>query len=201
MRKKTLIKTYAPHGGIDTGSTSVTGSFEKDINLDIVLKLNDMLKIFGFNTELTRETDKSIHDSGVTGIKNQKISDMDNRLELINSFDNSIFISIHQNEFTEEKYSGAQMFYSLANPLNERLAAIMQEAFVSQLQPENTRETKLTESEIFLTYNAKNPSLMVECGFLSNNAEALLLDDEYYRSKVAFTVFCGIESFVEEEII
>ncbi len=192
-----IIVLDAGHGGMDGGGVSITGSLEKNINLDILLKSRDMLKAFGYDVVTTRESDISIHDDGVEGVGNQKRSDMDNRLELFNKYENSVAVSIHQNQFTEEKYYGAQMFYSNTNPLNEHFAQIMQNKFVQNLQPENNREIKLAGKELFLTYFTENPSLMVECGFLSNNEEAKLLDTSEYRSKVAFTIFSGINEFCE----
>lgn len=88
------------------------------------------------------------------------------------------------------------MFYSDTNSQNERLAEIMQGQFVKFIQPDNQREIKLCGKELFLCYFSENPTVMVECGFLSNEAEAKLLTDEEYQSKVAFTIFSGINEFV-----
>ena len=115
----------AGHGGIDSGCVSVNGAEEKDINLSIMLKLRDMLEVTGLRVEVTRDTDRSIHDTGVTGLGNQKKSDMKNRLDIVNSFDDAVFVSIHQNQFTDPKYSGAQMFYPEGSEESEHLAAII----------------------------------------------------------------------------
>lgn len=155
-----------------------------------------MLEICGYEVKVTRDTDKSIHDSGIEGIANQKKSDMDNRLEIFNKYEDSICISIHQNQFTDRKYSGAQMFYSDTNKLNENLAQTMQSEFVKHLQPDNQREIKLCGKELFLCYFSKNPTVMVECGFLSNVEEGKLLSTDEYQSKVAFTIFSGINQFL-----
>ena len=160
---------------MDGGGVSVNGALEKDINLSILLKLRDMCEAFGYNVVVTRDTDKSIHDEGVTGVGNQKKSDMDNRLELFNKYDNAIALSIHQNLFTQSQYSGAQMFYSTTNPMNQALAQTMQTAFVALLQSENTREIKEVGKELFLCYLTECPSVMIECGFLSNPEEVGIL--------------------------
>lgn len=193
-----VIILDAGHGGIDSGCVSVHGAEEKDINLSILLKLREMLKITGFQVEVTRDTDKSIHDTGVTGLGNQKKSDMSNRLEIINSFDNAVFVSIHQNQFTDPKYFGAQMFYPLESSESERLAAIMQGNFVSLLQPENNREIKPVGSEIYLLHNAECPAVMAECGFLSNEDEASKLETEEYQAQVAFTIYKSICDYLFE---
>ena len=145
---------------------------------------------------VTRDKDISIHDEGVTGIRNQKVSDMENRLELFNKFPNAVCLSIHQNTFTDPKYSGAQMFYSSANPDSERFASILQNLFVQNLQPDNTRETKLCGKELYLCYYCNNPAVMAECGFLSNPAEAARLCDAGYRRQVAYTLFTGLQEFM-----
>ncbi len=155
-----------------------------------------MLEIYGYEVKVTRDKDKSIHNNGIEGIANQKKSDMDNRLEIFNKYENSICISIHQNQFTDPKYSGAQMFYSDTNEMNESLAQTMQNEFVKLIQPDNQREIKLCGKELFLCYFSKNPTVMIECGFLSNTEEGKLLASDEYQSKVAFTIFSGINNFL-----
>jgi len=195
-----VIVIDAGHGGLDSGCVSVNGAEEKNINLSILLKVQDMCEAFGYTVVVTRDTDISIHDEGVTGTGNQKRSDMDNRLEIFNKYENAVAISIHQNQFTQSQYSGAQMFYSRNNPLNEKFARIMQDEFVTQLQPDNTRETKPCGKELFLCYYSNCPTLMIECGFLSNPDEAALLESEEYQSKVAFTIFGGLNKFIIENM-
>lgn len=186
----------AGHGGMDGGCSSAEGVPEKGINLNIMLALRDWLEAFGYRVEVTRDTDRSIHDQGIEGIANQKSSDMDNRLALFNQYDNAVCISIHQNQFTDTKYSGAQMFYANTNSESERLAQSLQTQFHEQLQPQNNREIKLCGSELFLCYYCENPTVMVECGFLSNPDEAALLTTEEYQYKVAFTIFSGIQGWL-----
>lgn len=193
----TIIVLDAGHGGIDGGCSTADGQVEKTINLNILLDARDMARMFGYEVETTRDTDKSIHDKGVTGIRNQKLSDMDNRLEIFNMHDNAVCVSIHQNTYTDPKFSGAQMFYSETNDENERLATLMQNKFTEYVQPENKRETKLCGSELFLCYYCNNPTLMIECGFLSNAEEAEKLTNRAYQQKVAFTVFSGIDEFIK----
>ncbi len=191
-----IIVLDAGHGGIDGGCSSADGVPEKGINLDILLRLRDMLEISGYTVEVTRDTDTSIHDKGIEGIANQKSSDMDNRLEIFNKHENAVCISIHQNQFTDSRYHGAQMFYSSSNDESERLARTLQSRFAENLQPENEREIKLCGKELFLCYYSKNPTVMAECGFLSNPDEAALLNTDDYRGKVAFTLYTGINEFV-----
>ena len=191
------VKTYADHGGMDGGCSSADGTTEKGINLSIMMTVHDMCKVFGYEVEATRKTDISIHDKGVTGIGNQKRSDMDNRLALFNKYDNSICISIHQNLFTDPQYSGAQMFFSDTHPRNEEFAGIMQQKFRTNLQPDNNRETKLCGKELYLCYFCNNPTLMIECGFMSNPEEAAKLKTPEYQKQVGFTIFNGMNDFVQ----
>lgn len=193
---KPVIVLDAGHGGLDSGAVGVTGVLEKDINLSIVLTLRDMFEMSGFEVVLTRDEDISIYDPGVEGIRNQKLNDMDNRLKIIQSYPDSIFLCIHQNNFTDSQYSGAQMFYNNNNPKNRTLAQIMQNRFV-QLQPHNGREIKLSGEELFLLKSNKNPSLMIECGFLSNPEEEQNLSTWEYQQKVAFTIYGGVMEFLE----
>ncbi|MBQ4225454.1 MAG: N-acetylmuramoyl-L-alanine amidase [Oscillospiraceae bacterium] len=194
----TMIVLDAGHGGIDGGCSTADGIPEKGINLDIMLSVRDMSVIFGYSTVTTRDTDMSIHDSDAEGIRAQKISDMENRLEIFNKFPDAVCLSIHQNTYTDPKFNGAQMFYSKTNPESAHLASIMQGLFKENLQPYNERETKLCGNELYLCHFCKNPAVMAECGFLSNPDEAAKLTDPEYRRKVAFTLFEGLNRFITE---
>lgn len=157
-----------------------------------------MLEANGFSVIVTRDDDRSIHDDGIEGIAAQKSSDMDNRLEIFNSEKNAVCISIHQNQFTKPQYKGAQMFYSTTNENSEALARSMKKRFTELLQPDNQREIKQCGKELFLCYFSENPTVMVECGFLSNPEEAALLVTDEYQSKVAFTIFSGICDYLDQ---
>lgn len=185
----------AGHGGMDSGAVGVTGALEKEINLSIVLKLQAMLEFSGYNVMLTRSDDRSIHDQHITGIGNQKRSDMSNRLAIVKSHPNGIFFSIHQNKFTQEKYWGAQMFYTSKHADNMNIARIMQQRF-KLIQPENDREIKLSGDELYLFKETEIPALLIECGFLSNANEENKLKTDEYRQEVAFTIFCGITEYI-----
>ena len=155
-----------------------------------------MFRVFGYEVEVTRDTDRSIHDDGVEGIANQKSSDMDNRLEIFNKNKNAICISIHQNQFTDPKYSGGQVFYADTNPQSKYIAQAIQDKFREYIQPENDREIKLCGKELFLCYFSKNPTVMTECGFLSNPEEAALLKTEEYQNKIAFSIFAAVNEYL-----
>ncbi len=187
------------HGGIDGGAVGVNGTVEKDINLEIALVLRDQLTLFGYDVLMTREDDRSIHDEGVTGIANQKRSDLNNRLALMNEYPDAVVVMIHQNRFSQSKYSGAQVFYGKNHSESAELAKIIQSAFVRLLQPENTRAVKKAGKDIFLLYYSENPIVMVECGFLSNPEEEALLSDREYQQKVAFTIADGLTEYENQK--
>lgn len=196
--EKPVIVLDAGHGGMDGGCVSVNEVPEKGINLSIVESLRDGLKILGYDVVCTRESDISIYDEGTEGLSNQKKSDMKNRLEIFSRYSDGISISIHQNQFTDGKYSGAQMFYSEKNSEGEKLAGVMQKQFVSLLQPDNTRETKPVGDELYLLNNTENPAVMIECGFLSNPEEAAKLESADYQKQIAFTVLTGVVEYRTE---
>lgn len=193
---KPIIVLDAGHGGLDSGAVGKSGVLEKDVNLSIVKSLREMLELSGFEVVLTRDEDISIYDAGVEGIRNQKLSDMDNRLEIIQSYPDSIFLCIHQNNYTDPKYFGGQMFYNNNNPDNRTLAQIMQNRFAN-LQEGNDREIKLSGDELYLLKSNKNPSLMIECGFLSNPEEEQKLSTWEYQQQVAFTIYSGVLEFID----
>lgn len=197
---KQIVVLDPGHGGFDGGCVSVDGTAEKGINLNISNNLRDCLTVMGFDVKCTRTEDVSIHDKGVEGIGNQKKSDMKNRLALFNKYSNAISVSIHQNQFTDGKYYGAQMFYSKKNKGGEMLAEAVQKQFVSLLQPDNKRETKPVGDELYLLDNTDCPAIMAECGFLSNEEEAKKLESTDYQKQVSFTLMTGIFEYLNQTI-
>lgn len=185
------------HGGIDGGAVGVDGLIEKDVNLDIALTLRSMLEASGFKVLMTRETDISIHDPSAKTVKQQKTSDLKNRLKLTQENPDAIFVSIHQNQFPQEKYKGAQVFYGPEHEQSKVLAELLQGTMIDQLDKSNQRKCKEAGKELYLLYYSQIPSVLVECGFVSNSEEAALLATQEYRNKVAFSIFCGIMKYTE----
>ncbi len=189
--KQTII-IDAGHGGEDSGAVAYDNTLEKDINLKIALNLSDMLKAVGFDVLMIREDDISIYSEGHTSIKDKKISDMRNRLDIYNSSEDNIVISIHQNMFEDSKYSGTQIFYGAINENSALLAQSVQNSIVGMLQPQNERELKKATSDIFLLHNSSATCIIVECGFLSNTEELSLLKTDDYQKEISFAIMCGI---------
>jgi N-acetylmuramoyl-L-alanine amidase len=188
-----IIVIDAGHGGEDGGAVA-NNIVEKDINLSISKKLKDIFKASGFIVITTRDKDKMINTNG-SSLREKKVSDMKNRLELFNKNENNIVVSIHQNKFSQEKYSGTQIFYSDNNPQSETMAEYIRKNIAKLIQPENERTTKPADRSIYLLYNSKVPAVIVECGFISNYTEANKLKDNNYQKKLAFAIYSGVLEF------
>lgn len=189
--KELIVVIDAGHGGEDSGAVA-NSVLEKDINLEIALKLRDMLKASGIEVKMIRESDVSIYDTASGTIRERKVSDLKNRVKIVNNNKKNILVSIHQNKFEQSKYSGAQMFYSTNNDKSQILAENIRKSITGLIQPENKRELKKGGSDIYLLNKAAVPAVIVECGFISNEEEAKNLSNEEYQSKMAFAIYCGI---------
>lgn len=187
----------AGHGGFDGGASTDDGFPEKHINLNIALYLSEYLTALGYETLLTRTKDESLEDADVTTVRKRKTSDLHNRMKIMEETENAIFISIHQNHFSQEKYSGMQVFYSPSfSDESSILAESIQKCTADKLQPDNTRKIKECTSSVFLIYKAVKPAVLVECGFLSNNKESQLLKTENYQKKIALCIAMGIQNYL-----
>lgn len=188
----------AGHGYPDGGAIGTKGTVESDINLDIALKLKELLEKAGFLTDMTRWDENSPASGGNKKIREIKREDLKKRREQREKSGADIFVSIHQNKFSVEKYSGAQVFYSTSDPKSERLGLCVQNALKAVLDNNNNRVAKPVKSgDIYVLDDAQIPSVLVECGFLSNKKEESLLNTDEYRKNVAWAIFCGIINYFE----
>lgn len=192
-----VVVIDAGHGGED-GGASANGLLEKDINLSIALKLRDMLTVSGYKVVMTRDSDVSVYDSTAGTTREKKVSDLKNRVKVINGGKNNILVSIHQNKFEQSKYFGTQMFYSKNNAKSAVLAEELRKSVTGLLQPENKRELKQADSSIYILDKAEVPAVIAECGFLSNEEEAKKLADADYQQKMAFSIYSGIMGYVNK---
>ena len=177
----------AGHGGEDGGASSASGSKESDINLNIVLKTEALMAFFGVRTELTRSEDRSMHSEGASTIHEKKVSDLKNRVKLVNSVPDAMLISVHQNYFTDSRYSGAQVFYT-GGDVSRQWGEGAQEVLRQVLDPDNSRSAKAMPDNIYLFNHISCPAILVECGFLSNGEEASLLLTETYQRKISMAL-------------
>ena len=192
-----IIIIDAGHGGFDGGAVAADGTVEKDINLSISKYLEEYLIVFGLKTLMIRDIDTSVENEGLKSVRERKTSDLHNRMKIMENTDNSVFVSIHQNKFSDEKYCGTQVFYSpKTRDESSALAQCIQECVVNTLQPENTRQIKECGTSVYLMYNAVKPAVLVECGFLSNNEEKDKLKSSDYQKKIAFCIAMGIQNYL-----
>lgn len=183
----------AGHGGEDGGAVAGDGTVEKDINLKIALYTAKFLKLYGFEVIMTRESDDDTCDGDVF-IKRE---DMENRLKFMSEYPESIFVSVHLNKFTTSAAKGSQVFYSKYDG-SKMLGDSIQNSIIKNLQNNNKRVNKQATSSTYLLYNATVPAVLVECGFLSNEAELLRLRDREYQQKLAFCIADGILQYFKE---
>ena len=184
----------AGHGGEDGGATSADGVRESKINLEISLRLNDFLNFLGIETAMIRTTDVSVHTQGDT-VAQRKVSDIKNRVNMVEATENALLISVHQNHFSEEKYRGAQIFYAQTQGSAE-LAKMLQETVAQQVDADNRREC-IKAQDIYLMNHITCPAVLIECGFLSNYEEAQLLQKETYQKKLIAAFGCCIYKYLE----
>jgi N-acetylmuramoyl-L-alanine amidase len=188
VQNRTVIIIDAGHGGIDGGATSCTGIPESHINLQISLRLNNLVQLLGFETKMIRKTDTSVYTEGNT-IAAQKVSDLKQRVKLVNETRNAVLVSVHQNTFLDSRYSGAQVFYANDDTSRE-LAKVMQADLISNLNPGSKRQCKSSDG-IYLMQNIQRPGVLIECGFLSNpEEEANLLTAEYQKQIASVVATC-----------
>lgn len=195
ITQKTVI-VDAGHGGDDGGAIGIDGTVEKDINLDIALKLEKILKFYGFNVIMTRTQDVMTCDDGLDSLRKRKISDIHNRFELMRKNPDAIFISVHQNKFEDSSQHGTQVFYSGNDERSKELAEAIQTSVTLTLQQKNDRVVKKSGSGIYLLYHAKIPAVLVECGFISNSDEVKMLKNESYRMKLAILIADGLLKYL-----
>ena len=182
--RKTVI-IDAGHGGVDGGATSCTGVLESQINLEIALKLDDLMHLLGINTSMIRTTDCSVFTEGET-IAQKKVSDLKERVRIVNSVDNGLLISIHQNHFSNDKYSGAQVFYAQTDG-SKQLAGNLQKSLIQTINPDSHRAIKKADS-VYLMQHIQCTGILIECGFLSNSREEYLLRDDVYQNKLCSVI-------------
>ena len=193
IERKHCIIIDAGHGGIDGGATSCTGKLESTFNLEIALRLNDLFQLLGYDTKMIRTTDTSVYTNGQS-IAQQKVSDLKERVRIVNETENALLLSIHQNQFTDGKYSGAQVFYSREEG-SEALAKQLQSAFVSALNPGSKRQCKRSEG-IYLMEHINCTGVLIECGFLSNVQEEAKLRSPGYQQRICSIIASIVSGFL-----
>ena len=184
-----IIVIDAGHGGFDPGAIGTTGTLEKDISLEIALKTQELFEKNGTMTIMTRADDSDLGEN--------KREDMKNRREIRDINEGELFISIHLNSFPQSQYSGAQVFF----PKDEK-SKMLAECIQKNLKEvvDNTNERVAKElNDVYILKNIKVPSVIVECGFLSNSEEEKRLQEEEYQSKIAWAIYLGVLDYYQSD--
>ena len=184
-----IIVVDIGHGGKDPG-TMVNDIYEKDLNLQISKKLQKELIKNGATVLMVREGD---YDLSKPNALWRKKSDFDNRINLINNSQADMYISIHINYLTNKNYKGAQIFYDDVNKNNEKIAKIMQKTLNNELQ--NNRDYKKINNSVYMYNKLEVQGVLIECGFLSNAEEKILLTKPYYQQKIAKSIVQGVLNY------
>ncbi|MCI5804947.1 MAG: N-acetylmuramoyl-L-alanine amidase [Clostridium sp.] len=185
-RNKTTIVIDVGHGGSDPGKVGIQGIKEKDVNLAIARYLKDYLIAEDYTVYMTRETDQGLYDESVS---NKKKSDLSNRIQFLQKKNASCMISIHQNSYPDTIQHGAQTFYYEGREEDKNFAQYVQDSLLA-FDPSNTRQIK-SNTSYYILKNAQVPSILIECGFLSNPEETANLTDPNYQKQIAYAIAIG----------
>lgn len=191
---KELIVVDAGHGGFDPGKVGTAGTLEKDINLSIALKLKKVLEDSGYQVVMIRETDTALCDAGS---KRKKAEDLKARVSMINEKKPAVTVSIHQNSYSAGT-KGAQVFYFKNSEESHRFASVLQETVKEKINDGNHRIEKGNES-YYMLKKTEGIFAIIECGFLSNPQEEVLLNADDYQQKMAEAIAEGIERYLYQE--
>ena len=195
--EKPVYVLDAGHGGEDGGAVAVDGTKESIINLELTCRLENLLNFLGEQTIMTRREDVSIHSDTANTTRGRKASDLKNRAELVNRTDGAILVSIHQNSLpTVPSVHGAQVFYGTGEE-SKLLAFSVQTALNQSVNQENEKTEKAIEPTIFLLNHVSCPSILIECGFLSNSAEAAALQQPQHQIQLCAAIAAGLLSSAE----
>lgn len=183
------------HGGEDGGAVSCTGVQESGLNLEISLRLRDLLNFMGYETKMIRTTDTSVYTQGTT-ISEKKVSDLKHRVELVNETAEGLLLSVHQNQFSDGRYSGAQVFYAPTQG-SQALAERVQALFIDTVNPGSNRACKPAEG-VYLMQHIHCTGILVECGFLSNPQEEAKLRTPEYQKQLCCILACAAAEYMSE---
>lgn len=192
QKNEKIVLIDAGHGGDDPGKVGINGALEKDINLSIAFLVKKYLELQDVTVVMTRSEDKGLYREESP---NKKIEDLKNRLALMDASGAIMAVSIHQNSYTSERVKGAQVFYYESSEEGKKAALLMQEQLRKGVDETNRREAKPNES-YYLLKKSPIPTVIVECGFLSNGEEADKLIQAEYQEKMAWNISIGILQYL-----
>ncbi|MDF2684925.1 MAG: cell wall hydrolase/autolysin [Clostridia bacterium] len=182
------------HGGRDSGAVAADGTLEKELNLSVALNLRDFFQAAGYNTVMTRETDTDTDGDGIE--KFNKSKDILNRIKYTEKYPNSIYISVHMNSSDSSQNKGFQVFYGWKNENSKNLAQSIYNIIKKADAVNRLRDVKKSPDTVYIFRNVTVPAVLVECGFIRNREDFVLLADEEYQKTIAFILFCGISEYI-----
>ena len=195
---RTVIIIDAGHGGEDGGAISCTGVLESHINLQIAQKLNHIMHLLGWKTCMIRKEDVSIYTEGTT-LSQKKVSDLKERVRIVNSTPTAVLISIHQNHYVDNRYRGAQVFYAPSDG-SKLLAERIQNNFLSTINSGSRRNIKPADG-IYLMQHCTCAAVLVECGFLSHFEEETMLRDPDYQRNISAIIAVSISTYLKDRLL
>lgn len=191
-KKNITVVIDSGHGGMDPGKIAADGTPEKDLNLSIALKLQKYLEAADIRVIMTRTEDMGLYDENAP---NKKVQDMKNRIALMEECNADLTVSIHQNSYSDSAIHGAQVFYYTTSADSKALAETLQELLIRDLDPANHRQAKANDT-YYLLKKTSCPTVIVECGFLSNPEEAAKLKSDSYQEELAWVLHLGILQYL-----
>lgn len=186
----------AGHGGEDPGAVSdYSGLREKDVNLNIVMLVKNLLEKDGYKVILTREADQLVYSDEAKTILQKRKEDLTRRKKIMDESGADIVLSIHLNKFPQTKYHGAQTFFPPNSPDSQKLANEIQNSIRLNADNANDRAALVKKDQIMILKNLKTTTVVVECGFISNSDEEKRLGTEEYQNKMAAAIKAGVENY------
>ncbi len=188
----------AGHGGADGGAVGTDGTVEKDLNLQLALKVQELLEKSGCTVFMTRSEDISLSTAEDDAKRQRKMADLNNRKKMMQDYEIDAFVSIHMNTFPQPQYKGTQVFYASKPEASKLLADLIQQE-AGKVDSENQRVAKDEKGGIYILQEAIVPAVVVECGFLSNAEDLERLKGDEYQDKLATAIYNGIIRFFTEK--
>ena len=186
-----IVVVDAGHGGEDGGAVSSDGVTESHINLTIARRVENLLLFLGQETMMTRTGEEAIYSSDAATLREKKVSDLKNRVAIVNGQEHAVLLSIHQNSLPgHASVHGAQVFYNTVSPAQE-MAETVQQTLNQTVNRNNEKAVKPMSEGVYLMKNSQAPSVLVECGFMSNGSEVQLLQSEAYQLLLAMSIVAG----------
>ena len=178
------------HGGFDPGAVAADGTAESQVNLKVALQMEEIARLLGVKTDMTRREDVSTESDATAAVSQRKNSDLQNRVAQINGVSGGVLVSLHQNSLPQvPSVDGAQVFYGEAGGSRELAESI--QAALNQTVNDRAKEVKAAGGGVYLLKKAEIPAILVECGFLSNSEETVLLNSQAHQNRLAVTILAS----------